>query len=270
MISAGTISAMAVGIAVVLAVPIAAIFYFVRRYTMNLSALLLGLMMYIAFDTILLSSYDSFLLGKASTDIRDLINRTAVTYTLYYAFIHALFYTGGFSVALRMTAHADTGVGTGLAVGLGSGLASAFFGTAYPMINNLIAAFQINRLGVEAFLSGADSTDQRVLLQEAVTQLQAARPFDTLFGSFERLMLFVVLVSTGIIVHLAITHRSHIGFQYAAMVLLFVTYIPPALYSTGVIQNALLLELMLMLSAGVAALFAGLSIKKYGNNPVRY
>ncbi len=269
MIPTSTIISMIAVVVLVILVPILVSIFFIRRYPMNLSALVLGFIMYIAFDTIFLSFFDSFVLGQTSSALQELINSTAISYTIYYAFIHALLYTGGFSVALRMTFNSDTGLGTGIAVGLGCAGASAFLSTGYPMINNITAAFSINKLGVEGFLADALPEELDSLIGAANSLLEST-PTDILFGGYERLTLFAVLVSIGAIIHLAITHRSHIGYQYAAMGLLFVTYIPPALYSTGVLQSVLLLELMLTLSATASVLIAYIVGKKYGNNPVRY
>ena len=131
-VSTATIASMIASIVLVLVIPILIAVFLIRRHTMNLSAILLGLMMYIVFDTIFLSLFDSFVLGVTSTAVNEFINKTAFRYTAYYSFIHALFYTAGFSVATRMAMNSDTGVGTGMAIGIGCGGASAILGTALP------------------------------------------------------------------------------------------------------------------------------------------
>lgn len=256
-------------IALVIVVPIVIAVFLIRRYTMNLSAIILGFMMFIVFDTILLGIFDSIVLGQASTVIKDLINSTAFSYTAYYAFIHALFYTAGFSVALRMIFNQDTGVGTGIAVGLGCGGASAFLGTAYPMVSNVIAALQINKIGAGAFLAEAEEANRQSMI-DAVEALGSSSASDFLFSGYEKILLFAVFVAAGVIIHLAITHRSGFAYLYAAMAMLFIVYIPPALYTTGVITSAIVLESLMTVTALGSVAFAFIQVKKFGQNPLRY
>jgi len=269
MIPTSSIIAMIACIVMVVVVPIAIAIFLIRKYTMNLSAIILGFLMYIVFDTILMSLFDSFIVGELSTVIYNLVNSSVFSYAAYYAFIHALFYTAGFSVAVRMVLNQDTGVGTGIAIGMGCGGASAILGTAQPMVNSFIAALQINKVGEEAFLAEAEEAGRQAMI-EAVAALRNSSAADFLFAGYEKIMLFLIFVATGIITHLAITHRSHIAYLYAAMVMLIIVYVPPALYTLGVITSVLLLEILMTVLAFAAVAFAIVQVKKYGQNPLRY
>lgn len=269
MIPTTTIIAMIASIAIVILIPLFMAIFLIRRYTMNLSAIVLGFMMYIAFDTIFLSLFDSFVLGQASIVIRDLINKTAINYTLYYAFIHALFYTAGFSVATRMVFKSDTGVGTGMALGIGCGSANVILIAAYPMVNNIIAALEINKVGSDAFLANAEAASKQTMI-DAVGALTNTTAGIFLFSGFERVMLFVVFVACGIVIHVAITHRSPFAYLYVGMGVFFITYIPSALYTTGIITSVLLLEVLIIAIALGAAGLAYRQVKTYGANPLKY
>jgi uncharacterized membrane protein YhfC len=268
-IPASSIIAMIAAIIFVVIIPIVIAIFLIRRYTMNLSAIILGGMMFIVFDTIFLSLFDSFVLGTVSTTLNEFIKSSPLNYTVYYAFIHALLYTAGFSVAFRMIMHSDTGVGSGIAVGLGCGGVSAILGTAYPMVNNVIAAMQINKSGADAFLANAEASNKQNMI-DAVNALKNSNAADFLFSGYEKIMLFIIFVSAGVIIHLAITHRSAFAYLYAAMGMLLVVYIPSALYSTGVITSALVLESLMTLCAAAAAGIAVYQVRKYGSNPLRY
>ncbi len=236
---------------------------------MNLSAILLGLMMYIVFDTILLSTFDTIVLGQASLSVSEFLHADELRYTAYYAFIHALFYTAGFSVAYRMVMQSDTGIGTGFAVGIGCAGASAILDTARPMVSNLIAAFEINRIGADTFLANSEK-ETLESAAAAVKALQESSPVEYLFSGYEKILLVLVFISLGVIIHLAITHRASFYYLFAAMGMFFVTYIPSALYSTGYITSILLLEGLMTLTALACVGFAYVMIKKFGSNPLSY
>ena len=137
------------------------------------------------------------------------------------------------------------------------------------MVNNIIAAFDINKVGADAFLAKAETANQQAMLK-AVTALTDSTPGIFLFSGFEKIMLFLVFVSCGIIVHLAITHRSSYSYLFAGMGILLVTYIPPALYTTGIITSVLLYEALVIVIALGAAGLAYWQVKKFGANPLRY
>ena len=69
-IPTSTILAMIVTILFLVAVVVIISIQFMRRYPMNLSAIILGLLMYIGFDTILLSLFDSLVVGELSGAVR--------------------------------------------------------------------------------------------------------------------------------------------------------------------------------------------------------
>ena len=168
-----------------------------------------------------------------------------------------------------MILNQDTGVGTGIAVGLGFGGASAILGTAHSAINNVIAAFQINRVGVGAFLAEADEANRQVLM-DVVEELANSSASDFILSGYQKIMLFLIFVATGVIIHLSITHRSSFGYLFAAMAMFFIVYVPPALYTTGVITSAIVLEVIMTVLALLSVLFAILQVKRYGQNPLRY
>lgn len=264
-----TIVAMIATIVVLLAFTVVISILFMRKYTMNLSSIILGFLLYIIFDKILLSLFDSFLLGETSLTLRNLIYSTDWSYTLYFAFINALFYTAGFNVILRVAMNSDTGVGTGIAVGLGTGASYVILGVVHPFINNVIAAFEINRIGASAFLAQAEEANKQAMI-DAIQALQTSSASSFLLSGYQKLMMFVILLSAATILYLAVTYRSPFWNLYIVMGMMIAIFVPPALFSVGTITSPLFLQVLMTLGAACFAAMAIHHVKKHGANPLRH
>jgi uncharacterized membrane protein YhfC len=255
--------------AVSAAVPVAAVVFFSKRARMNLSAIFLGLIMYVIFDSFLLNAFDAILMQQFSGDIYSFIYSTGTGYTLYYGFIHALFYSVGFYVAARMTMRDDTGYGGGVALGLGCGGANLIMSKAWPMLTNVIAANQINKNGVDSFI--ADNTADGIFsMKEALATLTDTPAVNFLIAGYDGILLFLVLVSLGVIIHLAATHRCSFSFIYLGMALFLVYQIFPAMYSVGLIGSVIIYEFLNTSVAAGIVVTTYYFTKKYGENPMRY
>ena len=124
MISTSLIVTMWIVAGVLVVVSLAMPFVVDGHVEFTLSAIFLGIIMYAAFDAILLDLFDTIILGYMSPDVYDYIYSNDVLYTVYYTFIHALFYTVGFYTVARMGFRVDRN-GTGVAIGIGAGGARA-------------------------------------------------------------------------------------------------------------------------------------------------
>ena len=173
-----------------------------RRYLMNLSAIILGLLMYIAFDTILLSIFDALIIGELSAAVRDFIYSDSWRYTVYFALVNTLFYIAGFSVTQRAAMNSDTGVGTGVAVGIGAAGSYVLLGTVYPLVNNVIASFEINKIGSQEFLAQAVESNREGMIN-AVEALSSSSGLEFLVTGYEKLMMYVILLAASTILYLA-------------------------------------------------------------------
>lgn len=267
-IPTSTILAMIVTILFLVAVVVIISIQFMRRYPMNLSAIILGLLMYIGFDTILLSLFDSLVVGELSGAVRDFLYLNPWRYTAYFAFVNALFYIAGFSVVHRAAMNSDTGVGTGVAVGLGAGGSYVLLGSVYPLINNVIAAFEINKRGSQEFLAQAVQESREGMIN-AVEALSTSSGLEFLVTGYEKLMMYVILLSASILSYLAITHRSKFSYLFMVFGMMIMVFVASALYSTGIISSPLVLEILMTFGAAGFATVSIWQVSKYGDNPLK-
>lgn len=264
-----TIVAMIAVIAVLLGFTAVVSILLMRKYEMNLSSIILGFLMYVVFDTILLNLFDSFLLSETSLALKDLIYSTAWSYTLYFAFINALFYTAGFNVVLRVAMNSDTGVGSGIAVGIGTGISYVVLGVVIPLINNVTAALEINKIGASEFLAKAEESNRQTVI-DAIEALRNSSASDFLLSGYVKLMMFVILLSAATILYLAVTRRSPFRNLYVVLGMMILIFAPPALFTFGTITNPLLLQALMTVGAACFVIVAVRHVLKYGSNPLRH
>ncbi|MGI6039962.1 MAG: YhfC family intramembrane metalloprotease [Clostridiales bacterium] len=264
-----TIIAMIASIIVLSAFVITVSILLMRRYLMNLSAIILGLLMYIAFDTILLSIFDALIIGELSAAVRDFIYSDSWRYTVYFALVNTLFYIAGFSVTQRAAMNSDTGVGTGVAVGIGAAGSYVLLGTVYPLVNNVIASFEINKIGSQEFLAQAVESNREGMIN-AVEALSSSSGLEFLVTGYEKLMMYVILLAASTILYLAISHRSNFSYMFLVFGMMFLIFIPPALFSSGLISSPIVLELLMTVGAAGFVSVAIWHVSKYGENPLKF
>ena len=264
-----TIIAMIASIIVLSAFVITVSILLMRRYLMNLSAIILGLLMYIAFDTILLSIFDALIIGELSAAVRDFIYSDSWRYTVYFALVNTLFYIAGFSVTQRAAMNSDTGVGTGVAVGIGAAGSYVLLGTVYPLVNNVIASFEINKIGSQEFLAQAVESNREGMIN-AVEALSSSSGLEFLVTGYEKLMMYVILLAASTILYLAISHRSNFSYMFLVFGMMFLIFIPPALFSSGLISSPIVLELLMTVGAAGFVSEAIWHVSKYGENPLKF
>ena len=268
-IPSSTIIAMIATITILVAFVVIVSILLMRRYTMNLSAIILGLLMYIGFDTILLSLFDSFIVGSLSSVVREFIYSNSWRYTIYFALVNALFYIAGFSVCQRAAMNSDTGVGTGVAVGIGVSGSYILLGTVYPLVNNVIAAFEINKGGSGLFLAQAEESNKEGMIN-AVEALSSSTGLEFLVNGYEKLMMYIILLSASILAYLAISHRSKFMYLFLVFGMLVAIFFPSALFSTGLINSQLTLEILMTVGAAGFVAMAVWHVSRYGENPLKF
>lgn len=268
-IPASAIASIIAVIVILLAAVIAVFIILARKFTMNLSSIILGFLMYVFFDTILLNLFDSFLLGEVTGTVKELVCSASWSYSLYVAFINALFYTAGFNVVLRVAMNSDTGVGSGIAVGLGTGASYVVLGAVRQLISKTIAAFEINRIGAAAFLAQAEEANRQALAEE-IEVLRNTAVSEVLMSGYQNLMMLIILLSASTVLYLAVTHRSPFWNMYIIMGMLLLVFLPPPLFTDGVIKSPLILQALMTLGAACFAYMAVRYVMKYGSNPMRH
>lgn len=234
----------------------------------TLSAIFLGIIMYAGFDAILLDVFDTIVLGHMSTDLYNYIYSNNTLYVIYYTFIHALFYTAGFYTVARMGFRVDRN-GTGIAIGIGAGGARAVMSGAWPLVTRAVSAAQVNKVGIDAYLSGA--TEEEVdNLRGAIESLQNSTPGDVVWSGVETLLMFAVLVAIAVIIHIAATHRGPIWLIGVGSLLLLAMFAPAAMYTVGMITSVPLLEACIFAVAAASVAVAVPVARRYMDNPLKF
>ncbi len=269
MVQTSVIASMVVCALLSVVISIGAIIFFSRKVKMNLSTIFLGIILYVGFSTILLNMFDNFILRLLSSGVQNWLFDNPVLYALYYAFIHALFFTAGFYTIGRMAMRADTGVGTGVALGLGCAGTYAVLDTGVKMFNYIMAAFDVNKNGIESFMASATEENFDVL-QSSLDSLLATTPLDIATRGIEMIIMFALFVAIGTIIQLAVTHRCHISFVYAGMGILFVAYLPTAFYNVGLLPSAVIVEMITAVVSIITCVIAARMASKYKDTPMKF
>ena len=162
--------------------------------------------------------------------------------------------------------NSDTGVGTGVAVGIGAAGSYVLLGTVYPLVNNVIASFEINKIGSQEFLAQAVESNREGMIN-AVEALSSSSGLEFLVTGYEKLMMYVILLAASTILYLAISHRSNFSYMFLVFGMMFLIFIPPALFSSGLISSPIVLELLMTVGAAGFVSVAIWHVSKYGENP---
>jgi transcriptional regulator with XRE-family HTH domain len=216
-----------------------------------------------------LSIFDALIIGELSAAVRDFIYSDSWRYTVYFALVNTLFYIAGFSVTQRAAMNSDTGVGTGVAVGIGAAGSYVLLGTVYPLVNNVIASFEINKIGSQEFLAQAVESNREGMIN-AVEALSSSSGLEFLVTGYEKLMMYVILLAASTILYLAISHRSNFSYMFLVFGMMFLIFIPPALFSSGLISSPIVLELLMTVGAAGFVSVAIWHVSKYGENPLKF
>ncbi len=267
MVSTSLIVTMWIAAGILLAVSLALPLLVDGHVEFTLSALFLGVIMFAAFDAILLDLFDTIVLKNFSAEVYEKIYSSDWLYVTYYTFIHAFFYIIGFYTVARMGFRVDKS-GTGVAIGLGAGGARAIMSGAWPLVTRVVTAARINKIGVDALI--ADATESEVEnLRAAAQSLMNSVPMDVVWSCIETLLMFAILVAIAVIVHIAATHRGPIWLIGIGFLLLLAMFAPPAMFTMGMFESVPLLECSLLLVAAASAAVAIPVAKKYMDNPLK-
>ena len=155
-----------------------------------------------------------------------------------------------------------------MAVGLGAGGSYVLLGSVYPLINNVIAAFEINKRGSQEFLAQAVQESREGMIN-AVEALSTSSGLEFLVTGYEKLMMYVILLSASILSYLAITHRSKFSYLFMVFGMMIMVFVASALYSTGIISSPLVLEILMTFGAAGFATVSIWQVSKYGDNPLK-
>ncbi|MDR2103255.1 MAG: YhfC family intramembrane metalloprotease, partial [Treponema sp.] len=148
-----------------------------------------------------------------------------------------------------------TGIGTALAYGIGHGGIEAVLLAGLAMVNSIITSVMINAGQIET-ITGVLSGE---LLEQANIQIAAlasSAPYLFLVGGIERLFALGVQTALSVIVFYAVHGKNKKWLFPLAILIHAVIDIPAAALQVGLIQNILLVEALVGVSAVLLVLAA--------------
>jgi len=253
-VSTLSIVSMAISAVLSVLVPIAAVIVLGIKKRMNWKAMVLGLLLFIAFALILESLLHWAVLG--SDPGASVIYRNKWLYMIYAGFAAGIFEETarllGFKFMLRV--QENESIDTGISYGLGhGGFESLFIGGA-SAIGNLTMSYMHNSgalASVKEALSGAELD----ALNEGIGLLVTTPAYEFLIPGFERMVALVLQVSLSLFVLKAVSRKKWQYFLFAILIHAGVDMIA-VLYVRGVLTNVFLLEGILAVIAIIVAVVA--------------
>jgi uncharacterized membrane protein YhfC len=261
---------MYIGAAVLLLLSTVSIWFFSRRYTLMLSHVLLGVIIYVVFIVIFLGLFNGTVLYKFSHPLYVWIYGKPSRYVIYYGLLNAMFYGIGIYTASRMSMKETTDIGPGFGLSLGLGTAYVFNNNIFAVGSNLLAARQINASGADAYLASAEGSEEVLAkLRESVSALIGSTAPEVLYGAAECALMFLILSSAAMLIYLAVTHRCPFGYIGAGFAIIMLAHLPAALLSSGSLTSTGAMLGLLALFTAVSVAVVVLFVKKYGKNQLK-
>lgn len=256
----------------------AIVWIFGHRIEMNLSTIILGLVVYFVFDTVLLNLFfDNIIVGTFSQGLYATVTTNPSVFVPYYAVTRGIFYMLGMYIATRMSMRADTN-GGGFAIGIGFVGGFCIMNQSqgiWTVFQGWRTALQINKLGgVDGYVALAESegmeASELASLRVSAMQLCGTDITYYLVNTVELLLTLSVFFALAVVIHLAVTRRAPYYFLPIAIVIFVAIMLPSALYLAGFLPNRWVYDILLVVcSAGCIAL-ATFIAKRYMHNEMKW
>lgn len=253
-VSSLTIACMAISGVLSVFVPIVAVIVLGVRKRMNWKALMLGILLFIAFAGILEGLLHRLVMGADPTS--SALYRNTWLYMLYAGFAAGIFEETarliGFRFMIGVTENES--IDTGISYGLGHGGIESLIVGGLLSMNNLLASYMLNSglFGtIGETLSGAELEE----LNESLRKLVETPSYMFLMTGIERLIALVLQVALSLLVLKAVSGKKWQYFIYAILIHAGIDMIA-VLHVKGVITSVFLTEGILAVTTAAVAVFA--------------
>lgn len=201
---------------------------------------------------VLESIFHSFFLGISP--MSDFLNNNVLAYTLYGCLSAGIFEETGRFLAFRFLSKKYPQKQNALMYGAGHGGIEAIFVGGLGAVSTLILALTLNSIGLEAYLKMMPS-DMHTQVSLAMNTLIDSPSTLYLASGVERLIAILFHTCMSVFVYFSVV-KPNLKYLYPATILIHALFnVPAALYQKGIIQNILLLEVIILLFAGVVSVF---------------
>lgn len=183
----------------------------------------------------------------------EVLRANPLLYAVYGGLAAGLFEETARLLGLRSLCKKDAAPAIGFAYGVGHGGFEAILLTGMRLVNNLIVMTMVNAGRTDSLLSGYEG-DTLAQAQQQLAEMAALPATDWLAAGIERSAAIALHLALSMLIWMVVTRRLPRWGYPLAIALHAVVNLPAGFYQTGVLPMWPTEALIVLLSAGVAAL----------------
>lgn len=192
---------MAVSALVGFGVPVALVWWLVKKYNAKIETVLIGAGVFFVFALVLESLVHMVVLKGATGEA---ITGNIWYYALYGGFMAALFEETGRFLAMKLLLRKESSSAVpGVAYGAGHGGMEMIMVFGLTMVSNLVLSVMINSGQADTILASAPAEAQEQVLAQFAS-LEALRAGDMLYGIWERFSALIIQIGLSLILWTAV------------------------------------------------------------------
>lgn len=224
------------------AVPVAVLIIWRKKTQLNLSPALMGAAAFFIFAMVL-EQIVHFLVIGLNENVSNFILSRPWLYAVYGGLTAGLFEETGRFLVFKTMMKNYTGRENAITYGIGHGGIECILMLGMSMLSNLMLAVVFNSMGADAFIAqyAADQADSIVASIQAINDIDV---LSALLACFERVCAMVLQIELSILVFAAVQQNKFWLYPLAVLAHMGIDFFA-ALYQTGVLSSALVLEILL-------------------------
>jgi uncharacterized membrane protein YhfC len=221
-----------------------------RRMALALRNVLLGAGVFLVFSQVLEKGLHVYLL-KANPATAAWLHTHAIAFALYGCLAAGLFEEVGRYLGMRFLVRPTGDPGTAVAYGIGHGGIEAILIGGVAAVQTFVFATMLNSGRLETALAAALTPDALAHLRAGLEHLSV---ITVASGAVERLIALLIQIALSLVVWRAVESRR-LSLLAVAVMLHAVIDFPAGLVQTGLISTSVAEGLLLIVGAGLVALF---------------
>ncbi len=252
-IPALTIVFMVISGLISIVVPIALVIVLAVKYKAKVVPALVGAAAFVVFALVLESLLHNILLSPGA-DGTNPIRSNPWIFVPYAALAAGVFEETARFISFHILKKKYSGVRNALSYGAGHGGIEAILLTGLTMVSNITTVLMLNSGALEAALKLTPGN--QLTVEQVYNQFISIPSYMFLIGGFERILAIIVHITLSVVVYYSVTAKGK-GYLFPVAILLHALVdVPAAMMQAGVIQNALVVEGILVLMDVLLIIFA--------------
>ena len=255
MVSSLSIIFMVTSLIISLALPIGGIIYLKKKYKASLKIFFIGMLSFFISVQILEAPIHSYFLSINKTTSEFLLG-SPIAYMLYGGLMAGIFEETARLVSFKYLIKDRNNINA-ITYGIGHGGIEAILIGAMSSLNAIIYSVLINKGGFEFLMKSASVSNE--IINATHDQFVNTSSYIWLITGSERIIAMLIHISLSVLVCYAIKEKKYIYYGIAIIIHAIIDF-PAALYQTGVIDNMILVEVIILI---LAILLATLVFRKF-------